>query len=236
MRSDGFGAQYQSIIETILYCRNNNMDYLYSPFVSVEHNYDNDPTFCDKLENLMNLKDNIQNNNTQLHTTELGISHVFNAVEPWLDFYCNSDTMSFIKECFWKNKDRDHFKNNKFNVAVQIRRENAHDRGCAWDRITTPNNYYLDVMNIIREKYKHTPIQFHIYSHGDINNFTELIQDDVEMHIDEDLISTFIGLVAADILITSTSSFSYVAALLSDGIVYYKQFWHPPKKAWICFV
>lgn len=34
----------------------------------------------------------------------------------------------------------------------------------------------------------------------------------------------------ADILIISPSSLSYVAALISDGEIYYKPFWHKPRK------
>jgi hypothetical protein len=39
-RVDGFGAQYQTIITTILYCNKKNMTYFYSPLKYVEHNYD----------------------------------------------------------------------------------------------------------------------------------------------------------------------------------------------------
>jgi hypothetical protein len=59
-----------------------------------------------------------------------------------------------------------------------------------------------------------------------------LEKEDVIFHLDEHIITTFIGLVAADELILSPSSFSYVAGLLSDGIVYYKKFWHGKKNAW----
>ena len=41
------------------------------------------------------------------------------------------------------------------------------------------------------------------------------------------------GLVSAEILVTSASSLSYTSALLSYGEIYYKQFWHPPSKEWI---
>ena len=41
------------------------------------------------------------------------------------------------------------------------------------------------------------------------------------------------GLVSAEILVTSASSLSYTSALLSYGEIYYKQFWHPHSKEWI---
>lgn len=31
----------------------------------------------------------------------------------------------------------------------------------------------------------------------------------------------------------SRSSFSYAAAILSDGVIYYQPFWHPPGDKWI---
>jgi hypothetical protein len=53
------------------------------------------------------------------------------------------------------------------------------------------------------------------------------------MHLDESVEAAFSGLVFADALITSASSFSYVAAMLTDGVVYYKKFWHKPSMKWI---
>ena len=53
------------------------------------------------------------------------------------------------------------------------------------------------------------------------------------LHLNDDVDNSFIGMVAADILVTSPSSLSYVAALISDGEIWYKPFWHPPLKHWI---
>jgi hypothetical protein len=141
--------------------------------------------------------------------------------------------MDFLKSCFWSNKARNPFANECFNVAVHIRRENAHDNGCAGNRATTPNSYYAGVMQEIRETHSTKPLLFHVYSQGDQENFRELGASDVFFHLDEEIIDTFYGLVAADILVMSPSSFSYSAALLSDGIVYYKPFWHNRKSGWI---
>ena len=68
-----------------------------------------------------------------------------------------------------------------------------------------------------------------------MNNFAILQKDDVIFHLDEDICKTFIELVGADILVTSPSSLSYVAALISDGEIYFKQFWHKPKSDWIIY-
>jgi hypothetical protein len=231
---DGFGAQYQKIIQTYIYCKLYNLNFLYTPFVKVAHNYDDNQNFINKLEDMINLKNNIENSNdTQINRIDFG-SIVMKYCEKNIDKICNSDHMKFIKQCFWQNKERDVFKNKKINIAIHIRRENNHDKGQAGLRIITPNDYYLNIMNIIRKKYINRDLQFHIYSQGNINNFNILNNEDVIFHLNEDICKTFIELVAADILVTSPSSLSYVAALLSDSFeIYYKKFWHNPRKEWI---
>ena len=227
---DGFGAQYQRIICQYIILTENNKKFHYTPFTTVEHNYDNSSLWITKLENLINLKYNIPiiNKNNKYQVVNLGI--IFKKFESEIDKYCDSKSMQFIKNCFWKNKERNVFKNDKINIAVHVRRPNAHDSRL--EGANTPDPYYLNIMKIIREKYKDKNLLFHIYSQGNPANFKKYESEDVQFHINEDICKTFIGMVAADILVTSASSFSYVAALLNDGEVYYKNFWHKPRKGW----
>jgi hypothetical protein len=146
--------------------------------------------------------------------------------------------MKQIKTTFKKNKIN-YFINNyetKINIAVHIRRENIDDLkvGGAGGRIS-PDSYFINIMNKIREKYKNSnkPLLFHIYSQGNECDFNCYVNDDVTFHINKDLFNTFTELVYADILVMSASSLSYSAALLSDGEIYYKAFWHKPYKNWI---
>lgn len=252
---DGFGSQYQKIIESYIFCKMNNLNFAYTPLNAVEHNYDNDPSFNIKLEKLMNIKDNIINVNDSMNINYIEYSiQIHKNFSENIDMYCNSVHMQYIKDCFWKNKEKDFFisiesnnsahdnrpfisasdnqcKNGKTNISIHIRRENVCDRGQAGDRVTTPNKYYLNIMNHIRQQYTNT--QFHIYSQGNVEQFNDLDKEDVIFHLNEDIYTTFIGLVAANILVTAPSSLSYAAALISDGIVYYKPFWHSPRKEWI---
>jgi hypothetical protein len=228
--TDGFGAQYQKIIQTYILCKHNKLEFAYKPFIFVEHNYNNDTEYVNKLEKLINLKDNVINAND---STELDYNiHIRHQFEANIDFFCESEHMKFIQQCFWKNKDRHFYKNDKINVAVHIRKENSHDNGLAGERATTPNSYYLNVMNQIRKKYGN--VLFHIYSQGKMTDFQQLIGSDVLFYLNHDIIKTFIGMVAANVLVISPSSFSYVAGLISDGVVYYKPFWHKPRRNWIC--
>ena len=47
--TDGFGAQYQKTIQTYIYCKMHNLNFLYRPFTQVEHNYNNDTNYNNKL-------------------------------------------------------------------------------------------------------------------------------------------------------------------------------------------
>jgi hypothetical protein len=66
-----------------------------------------------------------------------------------------------------------------------------------------------------------------------MSDYDEFDKEGLCFHLNENMFDTFTGLVAADILVTSRSSFSYTAAILSDGIIYYQPFWHPPGEKWI---
>jgi hypothetical protein len=92
-------------------------------------------------------------------------------------------------------------------------------------------------MYYIREARKNDNITFHIYSQGDESSFSlysNLKDDttDIKLHLNESIPETFNGLLFSNILITSKSSLSYIAALLSKAEVHYKKFWHPPLSHW----
>lgn len=69
--NDGIGAQYQKIIQTYIYCKIHNLNFVYSPLTVVAHKYDTDTTYNEKLENLMNLKTNISNKDPTMNIEHL---------------------------------------------------------------------------------------------------------------------------------------------------------------------
>jgi hypothetical protein len=233
-RGDGFGAQYQNIVFSILYAEFNNFEYIHKDISNAEHNYNNDNNFIYKLNNLININSYYRDPSAikdYRNVVDISREELYRQVEDNIDIYTeNNQSINKIKECFWKNKDRDVFKNDKFNIAIHIRRPNVQDNRI--EGANTSDSYYLNVINHFREKYKDKDVLFHIYSQGDINSFDIYKNDDVVFHIDEDLCDTFIGLVGANVLVTSQSSFSYVAALISDAEVCYLPFWHKPKNNW----
>ena len=153
--------------------------------------------------------------------TYKNIQHLF-------DKYLNSKSFLKYKNLFYSDKSSPYNKAHT-HVAVHVRRHNKEDNRI--EGTNTPDEYYINIINNIRLKYSNC--KFHIYSQGNISNFSSFIADDTVLHLDEDVLDTFNGLVFADILVTSASSFSYVAAMLTNGLVYYKTFWHTPSKNWI---
>jgi hypothetical protein len=255
---DGFGAQYQRFIWTCIYAEEcEDAVFVYKSPTKIAHNYTGDPGFYDKMEELMNMKPHYVN----YLTMDVGVRSsiltpdfydVFNYIERNIDACMKSKSMMRIKEHYWNNKNRNAERLRLFRItsssasaythhlAVHMRRPNCDDtRPNGGEEYT--NEYYIQSILKIRGTYmKYDPnnrIQFHIYSQGKPEKFANLCEHpilgkDVMMHLDDNTEDTFVGMTLADILVTSASSYSYVAAFLSDGDIYYTDFWHKPCSWW----
>lgn len=127
-----------------------------------------------------------------------------------------STNTDILQNYFWKNKKKS-FICDKLQIAVHVRRPNPHDNRI--EGADTPDEYFLERIQKIREEYP-GPKEFHVYSQGSIDGFVKYEAEDIKLHLNEDIRDSFLGLVSADILVTSNSAFSYSAAILTDGIVY----------------
>jgi len=149
-----------------------------------------------------------------------------------------SPTMDLIKSLFYADK-KTPYDTAFYNVAVHVRRHNKEDNRI--DGTNTPDEYYLNVMKYIRANHKNTekPLRFHIYSQCADSEGAEaackekFMSLDTEFHLNGDVLPTFHGMVFADALVTSASSYSYCASFLCNGVIYYKWFWHKPATNWI---
>jgi hypothetical protein len=160
----------------------------------------------------------------------MGIKEVIEEFESKMEYYMKSESLKKLKAIFWKNKNRNFFKNDAINIAVHIRRPNEMDNRT--DGTVISLDYYFDVIDRIKKKNSKKKV-FHIYSQSTIEEFKNRNTENFVFHLNESLFETFIGMVAADILVTSKSSLSYTAALLNDGTIYYLPFWHCPAADWI---
>ena len=231
-RSDGFGAQFQTIIVAVIYAELNNIPYVYSPFAKMEHNYNNENDFIEKKEWLINFITHFEIINENHIIKPISCNEYISFFEKNLSKCINSRALIKIKELFRSNKNiDDYFNKEDFNIAIHMRRPNIHD-----SRISgtdTPDSIFLNIINKLRKIYASKNPVFHLYSQGNIAKFKIFDAQDIILHLNESIENTFISMVFADILVAGASSFSYTAAILSDGVIYYIPFWHRPLPHWI---
>jgi hypothetical protein len=233
LRWDGFGAQYQSIIWSILFAECNNDTFLYSDIERMLNHEEDEKSFIEKAVSLMNLKGKYTN------VTDVGPQviyalkwpYFYKQVEKNMEFYHSSSSFKKIQDLYFSNKQTP-FDDKHLHVAVHIRRPVSID--VRINGADTPNDYYFKCMNGIRNDFSQSekPLQFHIYSQGKESDFDVFKEFNPVFHLDETTFPSFIGMTFADILVTSASSYSYTAALLSKGMVLYLPFWHPPRAHW----
>ena len=148
-----------------------------------------------------------------------------------------------LKEKFFSSKKRSKdkliYNIKNFNIAVHIR------VGDIMNNEKLINERFLDINYFIKTINKslsiiNTPKKkiIHIFSGDKLNSFSKLTNfKNIKFCHNLNQYKTFLHFVYADLLITSKSSFSYKAALISKGIkVSPKNFWHGyPKndKKWI---
>ena len=235
-QTDGFGSQFQNIIASILYAGINNYEYIHRPIRKMEHNYDNDKKWIEMTNELMNIDKKYRtiDDLRKLKKLNRPIRHPVVNFKRFLDINfetcLKSNTLKEIKKSYLANKEPNehYFPKGKTHIAVHVRRVNSHDnRG--------QQNFdkdYIKVMKKLEKQYK--DCIFHFYSQGDKSGFKNFSRqfENLVFHLDEPLEKSFHEMVIADVLVTSKSSMSYIAALLSDGEIYYKPFWHTCGLEW----
>lgn len=253
-RDDGFGAQFFTIIITFLYCKLNNLNYCYRPFYSMHHNYSNDTNFLYKKETLINFLTNVE-----LATEDTNIIDWKTCYDCFISNFQNKilyKNLNIIKSIFNQNKKKA-FNNDYFNVAIHIRVINNPDimffektynqsqinkeidwfKNCKLYSIEK----YVKIKEYIKNTYSNKKLLFHIYSQlketpGNINDFDNLKCKSTIFHFDEPIENTFVEMVHSDILVMSISCFSYSAAFLNEGTVFFpKTFHHRPLPKWYIF-
>jgi hypothetical protein len=243
LRKDGFGAQFQSVLFNLLYSEVTGNTFVYTDIIDIASITDvaeNNENTLDEVVDYMCIKQNYINYDTiknKVIVEKLDINPTLRLVEKDIDNIFRSESFLKYKRHFYKNKVN-RFDSKYINVAIHIRRLSRYDKeNNLYEAVRhgTSNLYYLDKMNSIRFMYEGKPLRFHIYSQGNINDFNELVADDVIFHLNEKILDTFTDLVFADILLTAVSSFSYTAALLSNNEIWYLTFWHTPLKSWKVF-
>ena len=154
-----------------------------------------------------------------------------------------------LRKAYWSYKNRSGVKvlreAGAINVAVHVRRRNAMDmRNPSVQDVNSEGyrsryidlDYFTKLMGYIREAFPAEKKIFHIFSQGTADGFEPLISaGDARLHLDVDQYNTFHNMACADILITSPSSFSFKAGMLTPGLKLSRYpWWHeiPQDSEW----
>jgi hypothetical protein len=253
---DGFGENYKYLIYTLMYAEFNKCEFVYNPFKVMRHNYNDDPEYINKKEKMINCIDALKSKIEDVTPRTLNIFDLLQFYHQNVEWCSQSNSLKMLKSLFYLDKVN-LYDTSIVNIAIHIRRINPHDYIVvdqnSKDRVPMRDNLFQEILNnpitaiqlpgmdvprdlyinVIQQLEQSYPnAKFHIYSQGSVNDFKVFEKDNTMLHLNECLETTFQQLVFADILVTSPSSLSYVAGLLSNNIIYYVQCLNPPLPHW----
>ena len=239
--TDGFGENFKLLIYTVMFAELHGCKFLYTPFKEMEHNYDMDPEYLAKKERLINFIGNFEQVPSEGDTKPyvLDTFELLRFFQTNIERCAQSQSLAMIKDLFRANKI-DPFDKSYMNVAIHIRRMNKEDykrtkapNSCLMG-MDVPDDLYLTSMSQVEKISGDRPVRIHIFSQGKAEDFEIYLSqhNNVVLHLNEDLESTFTQMVYADVLLTAPSALSYSAGLLSRGIVFYIEFCNPKLPHW----
>jgi hypothetical protein len=253
-KRDGAGAQALAVMSTMLFADRMHIQYIHTPFSTLQHNYENDLVWEKKWEEFFNLGDD----ELKMNDDSLKISREISLGESPLKIKKQANTVFILRHCHEytdmfpnlysgiKNKlfgkyygsskggYELNYEPKKVNIAIHIRRGDVNGNNQFRDKFTE-NKFVFDVMSKILEVIVAHGVEpsVCVYSEGNLADFKELEKLNPKFFLNISPFTTFHNLVCADVLVLSKSTFSYVAAILSRGIVFYESFRHSPLNNWI---
>ena len=243
-RRDGPGAQLHAMLSTIAFCRACEIPYLHTPIRSAEHITSPDElrqweSFLD-LERWNEVADLSASEIVDLRDfvrTPLAFRQYILAVESMHGFVNQQPSLyAPLSEQLMKqvavNSSND-TTNAAIGVAVHIRRGDVSDNQNS-NRFTGLDQIDRTLQSILETcEAFNMPCEVTVHSQGAPEDFSNLSACEPELDLNADPLRTLQALAQADILVTAKSSFSYLAALLSGGVVIYEPFWHQPMAHWL---
>ncbi len=249
---DGGGAQAHAIMSTMVFAEEMGLQYAHTPFVEIEHNSEDIKDWVCDWEVFLNLgldevsakeliDSGIQKRPIRsLKSWKRKRKTLFEV--PFSHEYTDCFPRSYLslrkrlRMKYWATDKKSfdpRYNQEKISIAVHIRRGDVSNKVNS-KRFTGNAEIVLKLKKILSGIGKSRElVEIRIYSQGDKADFQEFLELNASLHIDEDVFSTVHALVCADVLVMSKSSMSYIAGILSEGLVIYEPFWHQPLPQWL---
>lgn len=225
-RSDGFGAQIREIFFSIVWTLiEHKGEFVYTPITRMEHNYNNNKDWIKNTNDFLNITSQFNkcpNNSVKKSRYDK------NKMTRNMEKYIHSPAFEKIRDCITPNMINPYDHQNYFNIAIHLRRKNAHDNlGPIKPRLIPDDYFNSRLQNFFDDYQKRStteivkPLRIYIYTQGNEDVKLDTKGHEVINCIDIDVYRTFAGFVYADALITSLSLLSYMAAFFNKGDVYH---------------
>ena len=201
---DGLGAQLMGPLTMMIFSELNELKYLYKPVIKVCHNFNEDPDYEKKIEEIFEFdkfckKANI---NTPSYYINQGFIHYLFGNAGKIE---KSNILKEIRSHYYKKNPKS--KNEIKKIAIHIRRPSKYDT--IDYHINDPEDYYIKTLiKVIKEN--EGPFKVDIYS------LSKPIDENLQwnLRINEDIIKNIYEMMDADYFIGSISNLSYLIAYI----------------------
>jgi len=249
---DGFGEQIKLIIYTMMFAEKHQLQYLYTPFRSMAHNYDNNPEFIPAKEAFLGWLTHfaaqgslavaaVTGNSTTPPTPKVNLFDLLSFVVTHIQELATAKSLVMLRGWFWENRgggdatEVPEVPTTPRRIVLHIRQGNPHDRHAASFQL--PWSIYAEIVSHLRRLYASSPgYSLEVISQGTVpEEFRASAGAAASYYLDEPVETSFLRMATADILIVGPSAFSYAAALLSrpeKTLVYYMPHCNPPLPNW----
>ncbi len=216
----GAGAQALQIVAAIAFARRAGLTYVHTPFVNVGHATLPQADYSRAWE----VRFNLGLGERQARPGERLLNFGWLWQLDMVSLYHGSDSASFDDEIVAGLRAKYHAaagqrENGPFVVAVHVRRGDVDQ--VDWPELWSPIEYFTTVLAQAAATLKEQGIPFEVKVFSQENFESAALFQNLNAHcfVNADPIWTFAELVESDMLITSISCFSQMAALISEGIV-----------------
>lgn len=214
---EGFGSLYQCMMSGIAYCRYYDKKFVYTPVKLVGH--DVNRRDFDNFTGLLALSDR-DKFKPEKHEY---MREVHFAENP--NKYYTPKVRKELRDLYNSTSKPDKC---PFDIAIHIRRGDVVQRKQAGRFIQ--NKDYNIVIQRLQKEYPNYSIG--IYSEGIIDDFKDIDFDKKNFILNGNPLVSFHHLVTAKVLVVAKSSFSFAAAILNEGDIWYIPAKHKPFDDW----
>ena len=232
---EGAGAQALSMLIARSLADRIGVPYAHTPFDRLQHVEGDPAAFAQQWEDLLGLGiGEISPADTAapgLDTELLFCSDVYNRRVVQHLFDGISDMVPDLRKRYYRSHTP--VTNPRVAVAIHVRRGDVtpHQNSYMWTPLGEVRQTIATISACLEKR--GMPFDLTVISQGTPADFEELAGIDCQLILDEPAAQSFARMVEADVLVMAKSSYSYLAALLCDGLVLYPDCNYPPQRNWL---